>query len=116
LSDHKADVQTQVERRSVISNIEFKYKDLITIIELNFEESAEEVVAQIRDKSYFNGINESYNVVTLMSINYCQEESNINKLIHIKMDKEAKTEIEGNFELKKDGTLRISRSKKFLQT
>jgi hypothetical protein len=32
LSDHKADVQTQVDRRPVISNIEFKYKYFIAII------------------------------------------------------------------------------------
>jgi hypothetical protein len=61
-------------------------------------------------------MNESYKVITLMNINYCEEENNIDKLIHITVDKEAKTELEENFELNKDGTLRISTSKKFLTT
>jgi hypothetical protein len=116
LSDHKADVQTQVDRRPVIFNIEFKYKYFIAIIELNFKESVEQAVAKIRGKSYFKGMNESYKVVTLMNINYCEEESNIDELIHITVDKEAETKLEENFELNKDGTLRISTSKKFLTT
>jgi hypothetical protein len=61
-------------------------------------------------------MNESYKVVILMNINYCEEESNIDELIHITVDKEAKTELEENFELNKDGILRISTSKKILTT